>query len=70
MSSSTDATRTTTRLHDEGALAGVIIEEVHDQSRLVDIERLQMDVWGMSARDVAPANLLQIIASGARGVRP
>jgi chorismate synthase len=63
MSSSTDATRTAARPHDGGGLAGVTIEEARDQSQFVDIERLQMDVWGMPARDVAPANLLQIIAS-------
>jgi len=43
--------------------AGIVIEEVRDPARLVAMERLQMDAWGMSERDVAPANLMQIIAS-------
>ncbi len=45
------------------AATTIVIEEVRDPARLVDIEKLQMDAWGMSERDVAPANLLQIIAS-------
>ncbi len=45
------------------AATTIVIEEARDPARLVDMERLQMDAWGMSERDVAPANLLQIIGT-------
>lgn len=41
----------------------ITIEEVRDPARLVAIEGMQMDVWGMTERDIVPANLLQIIGS-------
>jgi len=45
------------------AATTIVIKEARDPAQLIDMERLQIDAWGMSERDVAPANLLQIIAS-------
>ena len=65
MSSSTGATRTTARSHDEGGLdAAVTIEEPRGPARLIALEELQARAWEMEPRGIVPGALMGIIASG------
>jgi len=65
MSSSTDATRTTARSHDEGRMdAAVTITEPQGPARLIAIEDLQARAWEMEPRGIVPGALMGIIASG------
>ena len=65
MSSSTDATRTTARSHDEGGLdAAVTITEPQGPARLIALEELQARAWEMEPRGIVPGALMGIIASG------
>jgi len=65
MSSSTDATRTTARSHDEGGLdTAVTIEEPQEPARLIALEDLQARAWEMEPRGIVPGALMGIIASG------
>ena len=65
MSSSTDATRTAARPHDEGALdAAVTITEPQGPARLIAIEDLQARAWEMEPRGIVPGALMGVIASG------
>ena len=65
MASSTDATRTAGRSHDEGGLdATVTIEEPRGPARLIALEELQARAWEMEPRGIVPGALMGIIASG------
>jgi len=65
MSSSTDATRTTARSHDEGGLdTAVTITEPQGPARLIALEELQARAWEMEPRGIVPGALMGIIASG------
>jgi len=65
MSSSTDATGTAARSHDEGGLdAAVTIEEPQGPARLIALEELQARAWEMEPRGIVPGALMGIIASG------
>jgi len=65
MSSSTDATRTAARPHDEGGLdTGVTITEPQGPARLIAIEDLQARAWEMEPRGIVPGALMGVIASG------